>query len=97
VAHPAQLAATLNTTTTIPPQQRPRQTSREGRILLASRALQENCVTSQRSAASLFDAPRTTLRRRLRGTQPRSETASVNRKLSAVEEQSLVQWIPDLD
>ncbi|RYN45489.1 hypothetical protein AA0118_g12803 [Alternaria tenuissima] len=38
----------------------------------------------------LYDAPRTTLRRRLRGTQPRSETASVNRKLSATEEQSLV-------
>ena len=45
----------------------------------------------------LYDAPRTTLRRRLRGTQPRSETASVNRKLSATEEQSLVQWILDLD
>ncbi|KAL6167411.1 hypothetical protein ACJQWK_06842 [Exserohilum turcicum] len=45
----------------------------------------------------LYDAPRTTLRRRLRGTKPRSETASVNRKLSAVEEQSLVQWIIELD
>ncbi|KAK1916402.1 hypothetical protein P3342_004221 [Pyrenophora teres f. teres] len=45
----------------------------------------------------LYDAPRTTLRRRLRGTQLRSETASVNRKLSATEEQSLVQWILDLD
>ncbi|KAG9189822.1 hypothetical protein G6011_06690 [Alternaria panax] len=45
----------------------------------------------------LYDAPRTTLRRRLRGTQPRSETASVNRKLSATKEQSLVQWILDLD
>ena len=45
----------------------------------------------------LYDAPRTTLRRRLRGTQPRSETASINRKLSAIEEQSLIQWILELD
>jgi hypothetical protein len=97
VAHPTKADPTLNTTTTVPPQQRLQQTSREGRTLLASRALQEKRVTSQRQAASLYDAPRTTLRRRLRGTQPRSETASVNRKLLAVEEQSLVQWILDLD
>ena len=81
----------------MPRQQRSIQTSREGRVLLASRALQEKRITSQRQAAMLYDAPRTTLRRRLRGTQPRSETASVNRKLSATEEQSLVQWILDLD
>ncbi|RAR00893.1 plasma membrane calcium-transporting atpase 2 [Stemphylium lycopersici] len=65
--------------------------SQAGRVLLASRALQEKRITSQRQAAMLYDAPRTTLRRRLRGTQPRLETASVNRKLSATEEHSLVQ------
>ncbi|KAL6172800.1 hypothetical protein ACJQWK_01946 [Exserohilum turcicum] len=81
----------------MPRQQRSVQTSREGRVLLASRALQEKRVVSQRQAAMLYDAPRTTLRRRLRGTKPRLETASVNRKLSAVEEQSLVQWIIELD
>ena len=74
----------------MPRQQRSIQTSREGRVLLASRALQEKRVTSQRQAAMLYDAPRTTLRRRLRGIQPRLETASVNRKLLAVEEQSLI-------
>lgn len=62
-----------------------------------SRALQEKSVTSQRQAAMLYDAPQTTLRRRLRGTQPRSETVSINRKLSAIKEQSLVQWILELD
>ncbi|KAI1675982.1 Transposase [Pyrenophora tritici-repentis] len=81
----------------MPRQQRSIQTSREARVLLASRALQEKRVTSQRQAAMLYDAPRTTLRRRLRGTQPRSETASINRKLSAIEEQSLIQWILELD
>jgi len=97
MAHPTKLNPTLYTTTTMPRQQRSIQTSREGRILLASRALREKRVTSQRQAALLYDAPRTTLRRRLRGTQPRSEIASANRKLSATEEQSLVQWILELD
>ncbi|EMD66028.1 hypothetical protein COCSADRAFT_86794 [Bipolaris sorokiniana ND90Pr] len=81
----------------MPRQQRSKQTSREARVLLASRALQEKRIISQRQAAMLYDAPRTTLRRRLRGTQPRSETASVNRKLLAIEEQSLIQWILELD
>ncbi|RAR04965.1 plasma membrane calcium-transporting atpase 2 [Stemphylium lycopersici] len=50
-----------------------------------------------RALAAAYDVPESTLRTRLRGTQPRSETVSVNRKLLAVEEQSLVQWILDLD
>ena len=41
--------------------------------------------------------PESTLRTRLRGILPKRETTSVNRKLSPVEEQSLVQWILDLN
>jgi hypothetical protein len=56
-----------------------------------------NPKQSVRALAVAYNVPESTLRTRLRGTQPRSETASVNRKLSATEEQSLVQWILELD
>jgi len=56
-----------------------------------------NPTQSIRALARAFDVPQSTLHTRIRGTQPRSETASVNRKLLAAEEQSLVQWILDLD
>jgi hypothetical protein len=78
-------------------QQHPLSPCREGRILLASRALHEKRVTSQRKVSRLYSVPRTTLHRQLQGTQPKHETTSVNRKLSTTEEQSLVQWILDLD
>jgi hypothetical protein len=58
---------------------------------------QNNPRQSIRALARAYDVPESTLRTRLRDTKPRSETASVNRKLSASEEQSLVQWILDLD
>jgi hypothetical protein len=38
-----------------------------------------------------------TLRTRLRGILPKRETILVNRKLSPVEEQSLVHWILELN
>ncbi|EFQ92989.1 hypothetical protein PTT_09766 [Pyrenophora teres f. teres 0-1] len=44
-----------------------------------------------------IQTPQSTLRTRLRCIQPQSETVSVNRKLSPIEEQSLVQWILALD
>ncbi|KAF5850789.1 hypothetical protein GGP41_010448 [Bipolaris sorokiniana] len=44
-----------------------------------------------------YNVLKSTLYTRLYGIQPRSETASVNRKLSAIEEQSLVQYILDLN
>ena len=58
---------------------------------------QNNQKQSLRALAAAYDVPESTLRARIHGTQPRSETASVNRKLSPIEEQSLVQWILDLD
>ncbi|XP_014559836.1 hypothetical protein COCVIDRAFT_53718, partial [Bipolaris victoriae FI3] len=61
----------------MPRQQRSIQTSCEGRISLAM-------------ASYPYDVPKSTLQRRLHGIQARSETASVNRKLSPIEEQSLV-------
>ena len=41
--------------------------------------------------------PESTLRTRLHGVKPRSEIVSARRRLSPIEEHSLVQWILDLD
>ena len=71
--------------------------SKEGRNLLATAAIQSKRVQSQRKASSLYNVPRTTIQRRLKGVRPKRETTSVNLKLSPHEEQSLIQWILDLD
>ena len=81
----------------MPRQQRSIQTSREGRLSLAIAAYRNNQKQSLRALAKVYDVPESTLRTRLRGTQPRSETVSARRRLSPIEEQSLVQWILDLD
>ena len=81
----------------MPRQQRSVQTSREGRLCLAIVSYQSNKKQSLRALAAAYDVPESTLRTRLRGTQPRTEIVSVNRKLSPIEEQSLVQWILELD
>ena len=78
-------------------QPRAQQTYRESRILLASRALQEKRVISQRQAASLYDAPRTTFRRQCQRVPTIKDFNAQKRKLDPVEEQSLVQLILDLD
>jgi hypothetical protein len=78
-------------------QPRPQQTSREGRISLAIAFFQSKPCQSVRALAAAYDVPESTLRTRLHGTKPRSEIMSVNRKLLPVEEQSLVQWILDLN
>jgi hypothetical protein len=73
------------------------QLQKEGRLSLAIASFQSNSSQSLRRLAKLYNIPRTTLQARLQGIQPRHEIVSVNRKLSSVEEQSLVQWILDLD
>ena len=79
------------------PRQRPLSPQKEGRTLLAAQSLQLNQVKSQRRASQLYRVPRTTLQRRLQGIQPQAVTNAQKRKLYPVEEQSLDQWILDLD
>jgi hypothetical protein len=78
-------------------QPRPKVTSREGRLSLAMVSYQNKPCQSIRALARAYNVPESTLRTRLRGVHPRSEIVSVNRKLSTTEEQSLVQWILDLN
>lgn len=77
--------------------QRAQKASQEGRISLAMVAYKNNPLQSKRSLAEAYGVPESTLRTRLRGVQPKHETVSVNRNLSSVQEQSLIQWILDLD
>jgi hypothetical protein len=71
--------------------------NQEGRILLAISDLQNKKISNIGQAAKIYNIPRTTLRRRLHGTQERSQTRANGHKLSQFEEESLVKWILDLD
>jgi hypothetical protein len=77
--------------------QRAQSPSQEGKIALALQSLQSRPCQSIRRLADAYNMPRTTLRTRRCGVLPKRETTSVNLKLNLYEEQSLVQWILDLD
>ena len=81
----------------MPRQQRSIHTSREGRISLAIASYRNNLKQSICALAKAYNVLQSTLHTRVHSTQPRLELWSVNRKLSSIEEQSLVQWILDLD
>ncbi|USP74406.1 hypothetical protein yc1106_01680 [Curvularia clavata] len=81
----------------MPRQPRAQSTSRKDRTSLAAASYHNNPNQSIHALAKAYDVLKSTLQTRLRGVQPRSETASAKRKLSPIEEQSLVQWILKLD
>jgi len=70
---------------------------KEGRILLATQAIQNHQKLRVYRAAKLYSAPRSTLQDRLAGAQPQAISNARKRKLLPTEEQALVQWILDLD
>ena len=72
-------------------------TSNEGRILLAISALQSNQISSIRTAAALFKVPKTTLIRRLQGIPLRQDTIPIQRNLSPINEEVLIQKILELN
>jgi hypothetical protein len=81
----------------MPQRQRRQLPSKEGQIALALASYQSNTRQSLRALARAYSVPRSTLQTRLQGVRPKSEITSVNQKLHPTEEQSLVQWILDLD
>ena len=81
----------LYTTTTMPRQQRPIQTSRKGRISLAIAAYRNNLKQLVRALAKAYNVPQSILYTRIHSTPPRLEQQLINRKLSPTKEQSLVQ------
>ena len=69
----------------------------EGRILLAIKDIQNGSTNSIRQIAERFCIPRSTLQRRLDGQQFRADTRPSGHKLTQTEEESLVQYILDMD
>ena len=69
----------------------------EARIILAIEAIRTSKKLSRRSIAKLYKVPETTLRDRMAGRTPRSETRPNCHKLSELEEQVIVQYVLDLD
>ena len=69
----------------------------EGRIVLALQAYRQGRISSLKGAARTYDIPYSSLRRRSLGTPSRPDFTSPNRKLTPIEETTLVQWILSLD
>jgi hypothetical protein len=75
----------------------PLRSDTEGRVLLAIQAIQQGQFQSIRSAATLYDVPLETLRRRVHGNPARCDSTPNNRKLTSLEEEVLTTYILDLD
>ena len=73
------------------------QLSTEARTNLALQALQGNLKLSTNRAATLYNIPRTRLRRRQQGISSISDIIPRSRKLSDLEEQTISRYILDLD
>jgi hypothetical protein len=70
--------------------------SKEARVILAIQAPQKDQELSKRSAAEIYSVSDRTIRRRLNGQPARCDTPANSRKLSNLEEQTIVQYISDL-
>lgn len=71
--------------------------SKEAQIVLAIQAIKSNPNLSVRKAAEIYGVERTTLKRRINGNTPRQEYRPTNYKLSLAEEETIVQYILELD
>ncbi|KAL9567396.1 hypothetical protein ACKAV7_008471 [Fusarium commune] len=73
------------------------QPSKEARVILALQALQNDPKLSFRRAAQIYEVDRNTLRNRKNGRQSRRDTMANSRKLSKLEEETILQYALDLD
>ena len=73
------------------------QPSYEARILLALQALQNDPKLSIRKAATVYQVNHRTLGRRRNGIHSKRDITTKSRNLSDLEEQTIVQFILDLD
>jgi hypothetical protein len=70
---------------------------KEAKVILAISAIDRRQIRSVQRAASTFYCPRTTVRRRRAGTAARSDCQPNSKKLSKLEEESIVSYIVELD
>ncbi len=71
--------------------------NQEGRIQLALNDIKSGRIQSLRAAAKLYDLPLTTLHRRTNGVSSRVDTYHHRRKMTQLEEDSLVEWVLSMD
>lgn len=71
--------------------------NQEGRIELALHAYQSHQISSLRRAAAAYSIPKSTLSDRINGITPHTNRRPGMAKLTATEEQTLIQYILDLD
>lgn len=72
-------------------------TSNENRVILALQALNRDPKLSARAAAKIYNVPRTTIQRRRDNIPSRRDSTPNLRKLSDLEESTIIQYILDLD
>ena len=72
-------------------------TLKEAQIILALQALQNDKNLSERAVAKLYGVDRRTLGRRRAGKPGRRDCPANSRKLTDLEEQTIVQYIIELD
>jgi hypothetical protein len=73
------------------------QPSKEARVILALQALETDPKLSFRRATEIYKVDRNTLRNRKNGRQSRRNTMANSRKLSKLEEETVLQYALDLD
>jgi len=81
----------------MPQQQNAQLCNREGRIQLALSAYNQRQFQSRQLAAKAFNAPLATLARRYNRIPHRLDTRNARHKLTAIEEQTILRYILDLN
>ena len=71
--------------------------SKEARLILALKALQNNKNLSLRDVAKIYNVSRTTLTQRRNGRTARRDLPANSRQLTDSEEKAIVQYILELD
>ena len=94
--HGAKWIGTTTLNINFPPQRNIASTKTKARIILALKALQKDKKLSLRAAASIYNVSRTTLTIRRDGRTSRYDTPVNSRKLTDLEERTIVQYITKL-
>jgi hypothetical protein len=66
-------------------------------MVLAAQAFRRGQISSIQAAANLYNVPRTSLSHHLRGHVPRVDSYANGHKLTQTEEQTLLNWVLDMD
>ena len=81
----------------MPQQQGSQFSQKEGRIALAIQAFEQGQFKSLKAATESYDVPYSTVYNRVNGRPSRRDSQPPNRKLTNIEESTLVQWILSMD